>query len=835
VDGSLYYHTWFDAAIERLLVGLLIFMPVAFGVRRAWSEQVVVILSGLMLLCFAMKLLIHRSQPMVWSWAYVPIALFVAVVLLQLAPLPRGVVDVLSPNTAAEREALLRDFPGANRLLTTMSLSFYRRATWHDLRLVLSVSAVFVVVLNVVRQASQVQRLLKAIALIGGAVAVLALLQALFGNGKYYWFITPEYPVAIRSGPFVNRNHYAQFMALSVGAGLAYLCIRLHEAFAGRRRSLAGLCEYLGSRAAREVWMLIGLMGMGVATVLIAMSRGGAISLVISGALTVILLSLRSSLKGSGWIMVILAVVAFACVVFTGLDAIIDRFANLGADSSSTSRMQILKDLTAAYGRFPAFGTGLGTHAFVYPMFKQIDNVLWYTHAENEYAQVLEETGVAGLAALALFGLMVMYGGCRCLRRGRLPICSAVYGLGFGLTAILIHSLTDFGQHMPANAMLSAVFCALVISLARQGLAEPAVVAVAPAVRAGYLWRPAFLVLAMGVFGLAVWASDRARAGETHWAAALKLENALGKRDWQGDEAEYAQLISHAARAAECEPGDVRYLHWLAVYRWHELDQQAGGRGNLINLSQQQQDSLEQIITDLRRACAICPVYGPAYSVLGQIELFVLDRPEGAENIRRGLRLSPSDPVSCFVAGRLDVIEGDMDAAAVKFQKAVSLNRGLFKDVVNIFLTDLSRPQLALAAAEDDIWRLNYVARLLDAMQYTDLATEARAKAKSLLGTKKQADGASATELVMLAEFLKSDGENEQAAECYRRALALDYGQVAWRLSLAELLVRMDRVNEAFEEVKTCLRLHPRYAPARKLALTLATHPAVLNSRTEIP
>ncbi len=821
--------------IERLLVGLLIFMPFAFGVRKAWSEQVVIVLSGLMLLCFAMKLLIHRSQPVVWSWAYLPIALFVAVALFQLVPLPRPVVDVISPNTAAEREVLLGDFPEADRLLATMPLSFYRHATWHDLRLVLSVAAVFVVVLNVLRQASQVQHLLKVVALIGGAVAVLALLQALFGNGKYYWFITPEYPVAIRSGPFVNRNHFAQFMALSVGAGLAYLCVRLHEAFAGRRRCLAGLCEYLGSKAAREVWVLIGLMGIGVATVLIAMSRGGAISLVISGALTVILLSLRSSLKGSGWIVVILAVVAFACVVFTGLDAIIDRFANLGADTSSESRMQILKDLTAAYGRFPAFGTGLGTHAFVYPMFKRIDNVLWYTHAENEYAQVLEETGITGFAVLALFGLLVMHGGCRCLRRGRLPICSAVYGLGFGLTAILIHSLTDFGQHMPANAMLSAVFCALVISLSRHGLAEPAVAQAGPAGGAGYMRRLLFVVVVATVFGMAARASDHARTDETHWAAALKLEKALAKRDWQGDEAEYSQLISRGAQAVERRPGNVAYLHWLAVYRWRQLDQQSGGQGNLISVSPEQRESLEHIVGDLRRACAICPVYGPAYSVLGQIELFVLDRPAGAENIRRGLRLSPSDPVGCFVAGRLDMLEGDMDAAAAKFQKAVSLNRGLFKDVVNIFLTDLSRPQLALAAAEDDIWRLNYVARLLDTMQYADMAAEARAKARSLLDVKKQANGASAPELVMLADFLKSDGENEQAAECYRRALALDYGQVAWRLSLAELLVKMDRVTEAFEEVKTCLRLHPRYAPARKLALTLATHPAVLNSKTEIP
>ena len=68
--------------------------------------------------------------------------------------------------------------------------------------------------------------------------------------------------------------------------------------------------------------------------------------------------------------------------------------------------------------------------------------------------------------------------------------------------------------------------------------------------------------------------------------------------------------------------------------------------------------------------------------------------------------------------------------------------------------------------------------------------------------------------------FDVEEGEDEEAVECYRRALALNYGQVSWRLQLAELLVKMDRVNEAMEEAKICLQLHPRYAPASKLAST---------------
>ena len=124
-------------------------------------------------------------------------------------------------------------------------------------------------------------------------------------------------------------------------------------------------------------------------------------------------------------------------------------------------RWQILKDLTSSYSKFPFLGTGLGTHAVVYPMFKKINNVLLYTHVENEYAQVLEETGLVGLITLMVFGVIISFSFIRNIRNVKFPVCSAAYGLGFGLIAILIHSLSDYGQHIPANSFLTAVFCAL--------------------------------------------------------------------------------------------------------------------------------------------------------------------------------------------------------------------------------------------------------------------------------------------------------------------------------------------------------------------------------------
>jgi hypothetical protein len=41
----------FDTIIEKLLIALLVFMPFALGARAAWSEEVVIALSGAIVIC----------------------------------------------------------------------------------------------------------------------------------------------------------------------------------------------------------------------------------------------------------------------------------------------------------------------------------------------------------------------------------------------------------------------------------------------------------------------------------------------------------------------------------------------------------------------------------------------------------------------------------------------------------------------------------------------------------------------------------------------------------------------------------------------------------------
>lgn len=275
----------FDAVIEYLLMALLAFMPLAFGVVHAWSEEIVIAVIGAMTVCFLLKLLIPRRQELIWTWAYVPIALFLVVAVLQLIPLPARLVSIVSPNTVTLRTELLGDLPDAETLLESMPISLYSNGTKHDLRLVLTVTAVFVVVLNIFRRSDQIKRLLMAIALIGGLVAAITLAQNLFGNGKIYWFISSTNSKGY-SGPFVNHNNYGQFMNLSIGAALALFTVRLRETFAGKKLTPTVAFERLGWRPSKSIWLLLAIMSIGAATVFISLTRGGMIGLLTAMAFT---------------------------------------------------------------------------------------------------------------------------------------------------------------------------------------------------------------------------------------------------------------------------------------------------------------------------------------------------------------------------------------------------------------------------------------------------------------------------------------------------------------------------------------------------------------------
>jgi len=824
-----------EQVIELLLISLLAFMPLAFGAVEAWSEQVVIALAAAMSILFLVKFVFQQSDSFVWSWAYVPIGAFILVAMFQLIPLPTGLVRVIAPNTAEIKNELLADLPNAREILSSMTLSFYPHATEHDLRLVLSVAAVFVVVVNIFRQTDQIKRLLAAIAIIGGSIAMLALAQDLFGNGKIYWII-PTGDNQAYSGTFVNHSHYGQFMNLSIGAALGLLMVKLHEAFAGKKVTPPVVAEYLGSPQAKIIWTLIFMIILGVSALFVSLTRGGMISMLIAAAFTTLVLSSRKSLHGRSWIMALMALGSFICVLYIGFDAVYDRLATIRDIQEYHGRWQIVKDIGIAWTKFPLFGTGLGTHDVVYPMFDRSTIAALASHAENEYAQAAEETGLVGLALLSALWVSIWVSYVRNVTSPYTPIRSAAYGLGFGLLAILLHSLSDFGQHLPANFMLSAISCALLIGLAQIGKKNKTVLQVSTNSKMRKPLSIAILVCISVVWVWAILGANNARVAESHWKKALIAEDSLRQKNWQGTNDEFKELISQTAAAADYQPENVNYRHWLNVYRWYSISRIVDPNTGQVIIPQQMVQFVPRIISELHNARVLCPVFGATYCVAGQLEKFVLDDPNGAKHIQTGYLLAPCDPTACFVAGFLDATEGRVEQSLTKLKKATDLDGRLFADVTDVYINHINRPDLVVAIAEYDTGRLSYVAnRLSEIQEHKELAEKARAQVTSLLKEKCSQPDVSAGVLASLAAVCQREKDSKAAIEYYSRALALDYGQVNWRFNLAKLLADTEQIPEAIHQAKICLRLQPQFKAAERLIAELSVHPKAVEGATQLP
>lgn len=832
---------WLDRAIEVMLVALLAFGPLALGAVHAWSEQVVLLLAAAISLVFLMKLALIRGASFVWSWTYVPVGAFVLIVVLQLTPLPSSIVGVLSPHTVATRTELLEDLPNAEQLLSSMTLSFYPHATRHDLRLVLAAAAVLIVVINVYRRPARMKRLLTAIVVIGGGIALLALAQTIAGNGRIYW-VVPTYDNA-HSGTFINHSHYGQFMNLSMGATLGLLLVTLHHAFDRDRVTPARVAEYFGAPESRPAKALVAILILGATTVFISLTRGGMISMLLAAAFTTLMLSCRGSLKGPGWIMVLLALGAFICILYIGFDQVYDRLATLrDLHWAQAGRWQIVRDIILAWTKFPVCGVGLGTHGVVYPMFDRSTMAELAMYAENEYAQAAEETGLVGLLTLGVFAIMVWARYGRNIRHGGAPICLASYGLGFGLFAILIHSLSDFGQHLPANAMLSAVCCGLLIAQGHMDRPYDRHLEDSPG---GVAIRGRWLVVLLGAGGVWGWTllgANNARIAEANWNKALAAEHHLEASDWLASSEAYEYLFIHAMAAAEAEFDNIHYRHWLGVYKWLSLTPHSDP--NTGQLTPEALPWARQIVDELHEARPLCPTFGPLYCVVGEIEQFVLGDPNGIERIRKGYRLAPCDPTVCLVAARADIEEGRTADAFAKLARSVQLDESGFEQAALLCIHDLDRADLALTLAGDKAAWLARIGSLLAeadpsapetaggeavvASDRQELIAQARSRAFEQLKITCEAPDAPASAHASLADLYHRCKDYEAAIRHYRRAVQLDYDQFYWHYTLATLLAKARRNDQAIHEVRICLRIRPTYAPAKRLLEDLVIRPATV-------
>ncbi|MEO6435610.1 MAG: O-antigen ligase family protein [Tepidisphaeraceae bacterium] len=812
-----------DLVSEILLYALLVFLPAAFGTVDPWSEMIATCFGAALAICLAVRMVLApprmgATAPLTGA-AAAAIALFIGLAALQLVPLPRSVIGLISPQTVEVKTNLLDDLPDAANALSRLTISFYPRATRYDLRTVLLAVTVFALVVTVFHDPVRIRRLLTAVALIGGAIALLALAQDVSGTHNLYWFHAIDGPA--RSGPFFNHSHFGQFMNLSIGAALGLMLVRLESNWQ-RYRGASWLAATI----------VVGLM-----TIALSLTRGGVVSMLAAGAVTIAVLLSIKRLRWLGGVVMLLGVMTLIGLLYYGFGRVSDRMGTIGQGIADT-RVQILRDLSALVQRFGLVGTGLGTFEYVYPAYDNTYSPSVASHAENEYAQVAAEMGLVGLATVLAFVGVIC---CRYVSavRGGGPIGVAAIGLGYGLLAVMVHSLTDFGQHLPSNACLSAVTCGLLFNLgaaarqsevrrreARHGRDAHATATRVFNERGSTMPRAVAVIGLLLVIALAAWAimhAESARAGDTRWTEVKRLRNRLERRDWMAAPDEAAAFFAAGERVIAADPDNAYYRYWLGVYRWKEASKHRVPQGSALDAIGLA--GAERAVEGLNDARRLCPTYGDVYTLLGQIEWNFLDRPIGMTHIQTAYELARNDPMAAYYAGELDAERGKFDAAAPKFRRALDYDYTLIDKIAKRYI-ELGHPEAGAKAVEGN-WSLmlHYCRVLQQNGGFSEIVEPLTARGIDQLDATTAGQDASAGLIAILAGHRASQQRFDEAQRHFERALAMDESNLEWRLLRADALAKLGRSKDALEEARAALRLHPQ-SPKAKQAVEKLTSAA---------
>ena len=381
---------------------------------------------------------------------------------LSILPLTSSLLSVVSPRALSLRaEAMSLVGSSALEWAPTSLTPFL---TFQDLLLWIAYVCLFWVTFHLAQDARSVTVLSMGIVLLGVA-------SGLFGLGQWLSVVSSSLDApggdVTATGTFGNRNHFAYFqeMTLLVGAGFLLWMWR-----ASQRRA--------PDRVARqEETAKSAVLGVGVLVTALALafslSRSGITFAFVGGAILFFLArASHSSTGASASHRIPVAVGIILCLLagtfWIGIDPIVNRFELLPTelDLGEEGRVRVWRDSLSAVSDFWLTGAGASSFQYVFPIYRSFGGPRFYSWAHNDYLQALVELGVPGfllVLALLIWSLRRAVAVHRRLKGSSFRDLHAGYCAALG--AVALHSFTDFGLHLPANAALAAVVLGIVTGL----------------------------------------------------------------------------------------------------------------------------------------------------------------------------------------------------------------------------------------------------------------------------------------------------------------------------------------------------------------------------------
>jgi len=455
-----------NRGIFILYIFVLIFAPLAFGTVEPWSLTIVEICSLLAFLLFLLGKLRNKEIFLYEIPGAIPLLCLLAVIGIQLVPLPGSIIKIVSPETYN----IYRDTIFLYEPMQWVSLSINQKATLVEFLRVTTYIVFYVLTVQVLSKKDALIKTVTILAIFASLLSLFAILQHILPNNKIYWLRGLTLGGS-PFGPYVNRNHYAGLMEMLFPLVLSlFLFYKPRSTYKSLRDKTAEFFTIQGT----NVYVLLGFSAVLIATsVLLTLSRSGIVSLCISMIFFGLLFFRRGARKRRGLIIIIVFILVVLSVGWFGWDPIIERFERLKDSHGNISelRLSVWKDSRNIIGDFPLMGTGFGSFPNIYPKYRTLAVSGVYEHAHNDYIELLSEGGVFAFFFCLCFLSSLVYKSYRVFLKRRETYSINLYIASIsGILSILIHGLTDFNLHIGANGLYSFFLAGLAVSAANTRL-----------------------------------------------------------------------------------------------------------------------------------------------------------------------------------------------------------------------------------------------------------------------------------------------------------------------------------------------------------------------------
>jgi hypothetical protein len=169
----------------------------------------------------------------------------------------------------------------------------------------------------------------------------------------------------------------------------------------------------------------------------------------------------RRNQRRKGFIILFLFLITSLYAFHIGVERPAGRFKYF--DVSIKARARLAQKTMDMFEDYRLAGIGVGNFQYAYPKYQAAeDKNVFIRHAHNDWAQFLAEAGIMGFCLLLIGISYYVYRTIRLWRKrtDTFAICLGITPLA-AMTAMAIHSYSDFNLHIPANCLMLVAIMAI--------------------------------------------------------------------------------------------------------------------------------------------------------------------------------------------------------------------------------------------------------------------------------------------------------------------------------------------------------------------------------------